>query len=66
MHNLYLNPLDLWVRDFNRLYYNIGCWVGAFDEKKIQEILKLDSNCKPVAILPIGFNNGKPLELPKK
>jgi len=33
---------------------NLGsCWVGAFDEEKIKEILK--TNLLPVAILPIGY-----------
>jgi len=30
-----------------------SCWVGAFDEEKIKEILKTD--LLPVAILPIGY-----------
>ena len=30
-----------------------SCWVGAFDEEKIKEILK--NNLLPVAILPIGY-----------
>lgn len=31
------------------------CWVGAFDEKQVQKILKLQPNQRPLAILPIGY-----------
>ena len=67
MHNLQLNHLDLQVRDLKvSFYFTLGCWVGAFNEKKISEILKLDADCHPVAILPIGHSNGKPWDFPKK
>lgn len=31
------------------------CWVGAFDEKAVQKILKLQPEQRPLAILPIGY-----------
>lgn len=31
------------------------CWVGAFDEKEVQKILKLQPEQRPLAILPIGY-----------
>lgn len=31
-----------------------ACWVGAFDETAVAEILALAPNLRPVAILPIG------------
>ncbi|MDE1812618.1 MAG: nitroreductase family protein [Thaumarchaeota archaeon] len=37
-------------------------WVGAFDEKKVSDILKLPIEQKPIAILPIGYENEKPKE----
>ncbi|MGI0061516.1 MAG: nitroreductase family protein [Nitrosotalea sp.] len=37
-------------------------WVGAFDEKKVSDILKLPTGQKPIAILPIGYENEKPKE----
>lgn len=37
-------------------------WVGAFDEKKVSEILQLPQGQRPVAILPIGYENEKPKE----
>ncbi|MBU1164553.1 nitroreductase family protein [Patescibacteria group bacterium] len=32
-----------------------SCWVGAFDEEKVSETLKLSSNLRAVAILPVGY-----------
>lgn len=37
-------------------------WIGAFDEKKVSEILQLPQAQRPVAILPIGYENEKPKE----
>lgn len=33
-----------------------ACWVGAFEEKEVQKILQLDKDCRPVAILPMGYS----------
>ena len=35
-------------------------WVGAFDEKKVSDIMKLPQGQRPVSILPIGYENEKP------
>lgn len=32
-----------------------SCWVGAFDEEKVGEILELNESERPIAILPIGY-----------
>lgn len=32
-----------------------SCWVGAFDEAKVREILGLPSNKRPLTLLPIGY-----------
>lgn len=37
-------------------------WVGAFDEKKVSEILHLPQSQRPVSILPIGYKNENPKE----
>jgi nitroreductase len=37
-------------------------WIGAFDEKKVSEILHLPQGQRPVAIIPIGYENEKPKE----
>lgn len=37
-----------------------ACWVGAFDEEIVREILEIPRNCRPVAIIPIGIPDEKP------
>jgi len=32
-----------------------GCWVGAFNEEKVKEILKAKEDERPIAILPLGY-----------
>lgn len=31
------------------------CWCGAFDEAAVSDILNLDKNVRPVAIIPVGY-----------
>jgi nitroreductase len=31
------------------------CWIGAFDEKKVKEILHIPENARVVALLPLGY-----------
>jgi nitroreductase len=43
--------------------YDLGLttvWVGAFNEKKVSDVLGLPQEHRPVAILPIGHPNEKP------
>jgi hypothetical protein len=35
------------------------CWVGAFNEREVAEILGLPPYVRPVAIIPIGYPKGK-------
>jgi nitroreductase len=39
-----------------------SCWVGSFYEDKVKEVLNLDENMIPVALLPFGYigENSKP------
>jgi nitroreductase len=37
------------------------CWVGAFDEKRVSDILRMPARFKPVALVPHGY----PAESPK-
>lgn len=37
-----------------------ACWVGAFDEQRIAEVLDLPDNWRPMAIIPIGHPAQKP------
>jgi nitroreductase len=47
--------------------YGLGsCWVGAFDEARVNQILGLGPNFKPVAILPIGYAAEEPMEIPRR
>lgn len=35
---------------------NLGtCWIGAYDEGKIKQILNIPENCKVAALMPIGI-----------
>ncbi len=42
------------------------CWVGAFDDKAVHEIMKLESHLWPVAIIPIGYPEKGANERPKR
>jgi nitroreductase len=33
-----------------------ACWVGAFDDEKVKEVLKVSPDWHPIAILPIGYS----------
>jgi len=37
-----------------------SCWVGAFDEGKAADILKLGKHIRPLAMLPIGYSTVAP------
>jgi nitroreductase len=36
------------------------CWIGAFNEEDVKEILNLPENLKPIAIIPVGWPAGEP------
>lgn len=31
------------------------CWVGAFDEGKVSQAVELPKDCRPVALIPVGY-----------
>ena len=35
-------------------------WIGSFDVKKVSDILNLEKDLIPIAILPVGFSNETP------
>jgi len=42
--------------------YNLGlgsCWVGAFDEQKVTEILELPRHIRPEAVITLGYPDEK-------
>jgi hypothetical protein len=41
------------------------CWVGAFDENKVQRVLKIPDNCRPQMILTLGYADEKPRMPPR-
>lgn len=47
--------------------YGLGsCWVGAFDERRVQQALHLDPRLKPVALIPVGYPAEEPPEIPRR
>jgi len=43
-----------------------SCWIGAFNENRVKELLGVKANLKPVVILPIGYPAEKPIPRPRK
>ena len=37
------------------------CWIGAFDEDFVKEILGIPKNLKPIAIIPVGYPDEIPI-----
>ena len=37
-----------------------SCWIGAFNEEKVREILILPSHIRPLAIITLGYPDEKP------
>lgn len=42
------------------------CWIGAFDENKVGQILKVPSGQHPIAMLPIGYAAEQPASTPRR
>lgn len=42
------------------------CWCGHFGEKEISEILNLNDEMRPVAIIPIGFPKKEPVRTERR
>lgn len=41
------------------------CWVGAFDEDKVSEVLNLPENLRPIVIVPVGYPAENPETPPR-
>ncbi len=42
------------------------CWIGAFDEKRVKEILNIPDNIRVVALLPLGYPSAIPRPTSRK
>jgi len=42
------------------------CWIGAFDEAEVKEILGIPERIRAVALLPIGYPEYVPSQTPRK
>lgn len=42
------------------------CWIGAFDEKKVKEILNIPDNVRVVQLLALGYPSDAPGPRPRK
>jgi len=43
-----------------------SCWIGAFDEEKVMELLKIPDKWKVVALVTLGYPAEKPKQRSKK
>lgn len=43
-----------------------SCWIGAFRDEALAEVLDLKEGRRPIALLPIGYGLESPRTLPKK
>ncbi len=41
------------------------CWVGAFDEHAVSKLLALPHKARPIAIIPLGYSDEKPIAPPR-
>jgi len=42
------------------------CWIGAFDEEAVRDVLNVPETARPVAIIPLGLPKGTPASSPRK
>ncbi len=42
-----------------------SCWIGAFNRKRVREILELEGNIHVLALLPVGYPAQSPLGRPR-
>jgi len=46
------------IQNIHLAAYSLGlgtCWIGAFREEEVGEILKIPQGIRPVAIIPVGY-----------
>ena len=37
-----------------------SCWIGAFDEDEVRELLELPEHVRPLAVIPLGYPSSGP------
>ena len=42
------------------------CWVGAFDERAVVQGLQLNSDLRPIVLLPLGYSGATPPPTPRR
>lgn len=42
-----------------------SCWIGAFDEDELRDVLQLPAKLLPVAVIPVGYTKESPA-MPKR
>ena len=46
------------IQNIHLLAHSLGlgsCWIGAFKEEEVREVLKLPQGIRPIAIIPVGY-----------
>ena len=43
-----------------------SCWIGAFDEAKVAEVIKAPRGVRPIAIVPVGYPAETPRPPPRR
>ncbi len=46
------------IQNINLAAYSLGlgtCWVGAFKEEEVREVLEIPRGKRPVAVIPVGY-----------
>jgi len=42
------------------------CWIGAFQEESVKELLKIPDGIRPIAIIPLGYPAESPSPRPRR
>jgi nitroreductase len=42
------------------------CWIGAFNEEEVKEVLSIPDGVRPIAIIPIGHGTDSPPKRPRR
>lgn len=51
------------IQNLHLAAYSLGlgtCWVGAFEEEKAREVLRIPEGVRPVAMIPVGYPDEAP------